>query len=61
MFHGEFTKWRKENDMICFDERYAFSEFIEARRRDSEDIVEEIAWQLFLMQRQNTDKYEDCY
>ena len=51
MFHSEFTKWRRENAMTFCDERFAFDEFLEARRRDSEDIVEEVAWQLYLVQQ----------
>lgn len=51
MFHSEFIKWRRENSMNFCDERFAFDEFIESRRRDSEDIVEEIAWQLYLVQQ----------
>ncbi len=62
MFQSEFQKWRTETNLrqqlAIIDEKMAFGAFFDMRREDSEDIIEELGWQVYLIQK-SLDSLED--
>lgn len=60
MLQEEFAKWKMLNVLNYAEERQHFSQFFEAYRKDCDDVIEEIAWQLCSIQ-QNEDCLEENF